>query len=174
MATVRRCEIAAKFTISGPSISRHLSVLRGAGLVTERRHSHHVLSRVAFDHSWLTAARSPASVYCVSGGCDPRSTPGSASPPVSVGALRTPLTASRSNGMTRRAPIWASTCRSGATHPGSLSPPGRRTFPGVHEYGRCQVSEPESCICIAITSAITTVAADVAVTGAFASELAAP
>src|SRR3984957_2696167 len=30
-------EIAARFSISGPSISRHLSVLKGAGLVTERR-----------------------------------------------------------------------------------------------------------------------------------------
>jgi DNA-binding transcriptional ArsR family regulator len=30
-------EIAARFAISGPSISRHLSVLKGAGLVVERR-----------------------------------------------------------------------------------------------------------------------------------------
>ena len=30
-------EIAARFTISGPSISRHLSVLKNAGLVIERR-----------------------------------------------------------------------------------------------------------------------------------------
>jgi DNA-binding transcriptional ArsR family regulator len=30
-------EIADRFTISGPSISRHLGVLKGAGLVTERR-----------------------------------------------------------------------------------------------------------------------------------------
>jgi DNA-binding transcriptional ArsR family regulator len=30
-------EIAARFTISGPSISRHLGVLKNAGLVTERR-----------------------------------------------------------------------------------------------------------------------------------------
>jgi DNA-binding transcriptional ArsR family regulator len=30
-------EIAAAFTISGPSISRHLGVLKAAGLVTERR-----------------------------------------------------------------------------------------------------------------------------------------
>src|SRR3954449_8680856 len=30
-------EIGARFTISGPSISRHLSILKGAGLVRERR-----------------------------------------------------------------------------------------------------------------------------------------
>lgn len=30
-------EIASRFTISGPSISRHLSILKAAGLVTERR-----------------------------------------------------------------------------------------------------------------------------------------
>src|SRR5438876_11131486 len=30
-------EIAARFPISGPSISRHLSVLKAAGLVQERR-----------------------------------------------------------------------------------------------------------------------------------------
>lgn len=30
-------EIAGRFSISGPSISRHLGVLKGAGLVTERR-----------------------------------------------------------------------------------------------------------------------------------------
>lgn len=29
--------IAAHFTISGPSISRHLSILKAAGLITERR-----------------------------------------------------------------------------------------------------------------------------------------
>jgi DNA-binding transcriptional ArsR family regulator len=36
-------EIAAAFAISGPSISRHLSVLRGAGLVTERRDANRIL-----------------------------------------------------------------------------------------------------------------------------------
>jgi DNA-binding transcriptional ArsR family regulator len=36
-------EIAARFTISGPSISRHLSVLRAAGLVTERRDANRIL-----------------------------------------------------------------------------------------------------------------------------------
>jgi DNA-binding transcriptional ArsR family regulator len=36
-------EIAARFTISGPSISRHLSVLKAAGLVTERRSANRIL-----------------------------------------------------------------------------------------------------------------------------------
>jgi DNA-binding transcriptional ArsR family regulator len=36
-------EIAASFPISGPSISRHLSVLRAAGLVTERRDANRIL-----------------------------------------------------------------------------------------------------------------------------------
>jgi DNA-binding transcriptional ArsR family regulator len=35
-------EIAARFSISGPSISRHLSVLKGAGLVTERREANRI------------------------------------------------------------------------------------------------------------------------------------
>jgi DNA-binding transcriptional ArsR family regulator len=36
-------EIAGRFTISGPSISRHLSILRAAGLVTERRDANRIL-----------------------------------------------------------------------------------------------------------------------------------
>src|SRR6266850_53222 len=35
-------EIAARFPISGPSISRHLSVLKAAGLVTERRDANRI------------------------------------------------------------------------------------------------------------------------------------
>lgn len=35
-------EIAGRFTISGPSISRHLSVLKGAGLVRERREANKI------------------------------------------------------------------------------------------------------------------------------------
>ena len=34
--------IASRFTISGPSISRHLSILKAAGLVTERRVSNRI------------------------------------------------------------------------------------------------------------------------------------
>ncbi|GAA2216314.1 metalloregulator ArsR/SmtB family transcription factor [Nonomuraea monospora] len=36
-------EIAGRFSISGPSVSRHLSVLKGAGLVTERRDGNRIL-----------------------------------------------------------------------------------------------------------------------------------
>jgi DNA-binding transcriptional ArsR family regulator len=36
-------EIAARFSTSGPTISRHLSVLRNAGLVTERREANRIL-----------------------------------------------------------------------------------------------------------------------------------
>src|SRR5580658_4958028 len=35
-------EIAARFPISGPSISRHLGVLKGAGLVAERREANRI------------------------------------------------------------------------------------------------------------------------------------
>src|SRR5215472_8048286 len=42
-------EIAARFSISGPSISRHLSVLRAAGLVTERREANRILYSVVAD-----------------------------------------------------------------------------------------------------------------------------
>ena len=40
-------EIAARFPISGPSISRHLSILRAAGLVTERRDANRILYSLA-------------------------------------------------------------------------------------------------------------------------------
>ena len=42
-------EIAARFTISGPSISRHLSVLKAAGLVTERREANRILYSLVED-----------------------------------------------------------------------------------------------------------------------------
>jgi DNA-binding transcriptional ArsR family regulator len=35
-------DIAARFTISGPSISRHLGILKGAGLVRERRDANRI------------------------------------------------------------------------------------------------------------------------------------
>ena len=35
-------EIVARFKISGPSISRHLTVLKAAGLVTERREANRI------------------------------------------------------------------------------------------------------------------------------------
>ncbi len=36
-------DIASRFTISGPSVSRHLSVLKAAGLVRERRQANRIL-----------------------------------------------------------------------------------------------------------------------------------
>ncbi|MFG3048522.1 metalloregulator ArsR/SmtB family transcription factor [Streptomyces sp. NPDC048241] len=42
-------EIAARFAISAPSISRHLGVLKGAGLVTERREGNRILYALAQD-----------------------------------------------------------------------------------------------------------------------------
>jgi DNA-binding transcriptional ArsR family regulator len=35
-------EIVDRFTISGPSISRHLAILKAAGLVTERRQGNRI------------------------------------------------------------------------------------------------------------------------------------
>lgn len=40
-------EIASRFAISAPSISRHLGVLKGAGLVTERRDGNRILYSLA-------------------------------------------------------------------------------------------------------------------------------
>ncbi|WP_130178831.1 metalloregulator ArsR/SmtB family transcription factor [Cryobacterium sp. SO1] len=42
-------EIAARFPATGPTISRHLSVLRIAGLVTERRDANRILYALAGD-----------------------------------------------------------------------------------------------------------------------------
>lgn len=42
-------DIARRFTISGPSISRHLSILKAAGLVTERRDANRILYSVVED-----------------------------------------------------------------------------------------------------------------------------
>jgi DNA-binding transcriptional ArsR family regulator len=39
-------EIAACFSISGPSISRHLSILKSADLVSERREGNRILYRL--------------------------------------------------------------------------------------------------------------------------------
>jgi DNA-binding transcriptional ArsR family regulator len=35
-------DIASRFTISAPSVSRHLGVLKGAGLITERREANRI------------------------------------------------------------------------------------------------------------------------------------
>ncbi|KQR52661.1 ArsR family transcriptional regulator [Leifsonia sp. Leaf336] len=47
-------EIAARFTATGPTISRHLSVLRQAGLVTERRDANRILYSLAGDRLALS------------------------------------------------------------------------------------------------------------------------
>ncbi|MET4782480.1 metalloregulator ArsR/SmtB family transcription factor [Glaciihabitans sp. UYNi722] len=47
-------EIGANFPISGPSISRHLSVLKGAGLVTERRDANRILYSLVEDRLALS------------------------------------------------------------------------------------------------------------------------
>jgi DNA-binding transcriptional ArsR family regulator len=39
-------EIVARFAISGPSISRHLSILKSADLVSERREGNRILYRL--------------------------------------------------------------------------------------------------------------------------------
>jgi DNA-binding transcriptional ArsR family regulator len=42
-------EITARFSISGPSISRHLSILKSADLVSERREGNRILYRLEPD-----------------------------------------------------------------------------------------------------------------------------
>jgi DNA-binding transcriptional ArsR family regulator len=42
-------EIAARFSISGPSISRHLSILKAADLVSERREGNRIFYRLEAD-----------------------------------------------------------------------------------------------------------------------------
>lgn len=55
-------EIASRFPISGPSISRHLGVLRVAGLVTERRDSNRILYSLAEDQLALSVGEFLSSV----------------------------------------------------------------------------------------------------------------
>ncbi|MGW2211583.1 metalloregulator ArsR/SmtB family transcription factor [Streptomyces sp. NPDC001781] len=50
-------EIAARFAISAPSISRHLGVLKGAGLVTERREGNRILYTLAQDRLATSVGR---------------------------------------------------------------------------------------------------------------------
>jgi DNA-binding transcriptional ArsR family regulator len=47
-------EIASRFQASGPTISRHLGVLRSAGLVTERRDSNRILYSLVGDRLALS------------------------------------------------------------------------------------------------------------------------
>jgi DNA-binding transcriptional ArsR family regulator len=47
-------QISAFFTISGPSISRHLSILKNAGLVSERREGNRIFYRLEPEQIALT------------------------------------------------------------------------------------------------------------------------
>ena len=47
-------EIAARFKATGPTISRHLSVLRQAGLVSERRDANRILYSLVSDRLALS------------------------------------------------------------------------------------------------------------------------
>jgi DNA-binding transcriptional ArsR family regulator len=42
-------DIASRFTIKGPSVSRHLSILKAAGLVSERRDANRILYSLVED-----------------------------------------------------------------------------------------------------------------------------
>ena len=48
-AEISAGELASHFPISGPSVSRHLAVLKSAGLVTERRQANKVFYTLAFE-----------------------------------------------------------------------------------------------------------------------------
>ncbi|MFC8510463.1 metalloregulator ArsR/SmtB family transcription factor [Streptomyces sp. NPDC057411] len=50
-------EIAGRFAISAPSISRHLGVLKGAGLVTERRDGNRILYSLVEDRLATSVGR---------------------------------------------------------------------------------------------------------------------
>lgn len=47
-------QIAAGFTISGPSISRHLSILKNADLISERREGNRIIYRLEPEQIALT------------------------------------------------------------------------------------------------------------------------
>jgi DNA-binding transcriptional ArsR family regulator len=50
-------EIAGKFPISGPSVSRHLGVLKTAGLVRERREANRIFYSLAEERLALCVSR---------------------------------------------------------------------------------------------------------------------
>ncbi|MFI5641289.1 metalloregulator ArsR/SmtB family transcription factor [Streptomyces goshikiensis] len=50
-------EIAARFPISAPSVSRHLGVLKGAGLVAERREGNRILYSLVEDRLATSVGR---------------------------------------------------------------------------------------------------------------------
>jgi DNA-binding transcriptional ArsR family regulator len=47
-------EIASRFAISGPSVSRHLAVLKAAGLVRDRREANRILYSLQEDRLAVT------------------------------------------------------------------------------------------------------------------------
>ena len=50
-------EIAGRFPISGPSVSRHLGVLKGAGLIRERREANRILYSLVEERLALCVGR---------------------------------------------------------------------------------------------------------------------
>lgn len=56
-------QIAARFPIRAPSISRHLAILKSAGLVQERRDGNRILYRLQ-EHRLLTALGDFISTVC--------------------------------------------------------------------------------------------------------------
>jgi DNA-binding transcriptional ArsR family regulator len=55
-------KIVARFKISGPSISRHLSVLKAAGLVTERREANRIYYSLVAERVAVTVGNFLSSV----------------------------------------------------------------------------------------------------------------
>lgn len=55
-------EIGSRFAISAPSISRHLSVLKGAGLVSERREANRIYYSLVEDRLALCVGQFLSSV----------------------------------------------------------------------------------------------------------------
>jgi DNA-binding transcriptional ArsR family regulator len=47
-------DIASRFPIKGPSVSRHLAILKSAGLITERRDANRILYSLAGDRLALS------------------------------------------------------------------------------------------------------------------------
>ncbi|HKW25193.1 MAG TPA: metalloregulator ArsR/SmtB family transcription factor [Terriglobales bacterium] len=56
-------EIGARFEISGPSISRHLAILKSAELVSDRRSGNHILYRLE-PHNLANAVGDFLSAIC--------------------------------------------------------------------------------------------------------------
>jgi DNA-binding transcriptional ArsR family regulator len=50
-------EIARRFPISGPSVSRHLGVLKGAGLIRERREANRIMYSLVEERLALCVGR---------------------------------------------------------------------------------------------------------------------